>query len=466
MKAHHHQIDMCNGPLAGKILLFAIPLIASSLLQLLFNAADVVVVGKFVGKEALAAVGSNTSLINLLVNLFVGLSVGANVVVARDLGAGRKERVNEDIHTTLTLALISGVGMMIFGVIMVRQLLEWMSSPTDVIDLATVYLRIYFFGMPANLVYNFGAAILRAQGDTQRPLYYLTFAGVVNVILNLFLVLVVHLDVAGVALATIISQYISAGLILRCLSKEEGPLRLDLKKLRMDKVILGHILQIGLPAGFQGIVFSLSNVLIQSSINSFGSTVMAGSAAANNIENFVYQAMNAFYQTNLTFTGQNYGAGDCKRVDKSLFYCQGFVILTGLILGNLAYFFGHPLVSIYNSDEAVIQQGIIRLGYIARTYALCGIMDTMVGSLRGLGYSIVPMVVSLIGACGLRIVWIFTIFQMDRTPENLYISYPISWIVTGAVHILYFLYVRRKAFALVKTDSHVAAEGRHPAAKV
>ena len=247
---------------------------------------------------------------------------------------------------------------------------------------------------------------------------------------------------------------------------QDHGLRLNLKKLKMDKVILGHILQIGLPAGFQGIVFSLSNVLIQSSINSFGSTVMAGSAAANNIENFVYQAMNAFYQTNLTFTGQNYGAGDCKRVDKSLFYCQGFVILTGLILGNLAYFFGHPLVSIYNSDEAVIQQGIIRLGYIARTYALCGIMDTMVGSLRGLGYSIVPMVVSLIGACGLRIVWIFTIFQMDRTPENLYISYPISWIVTGAVHILYFLYVRRKAFALIKTDSHVAAEGRHPAAKV
>ena len=290
-------------------------------------------------------------------------------------------------------------------------------------------------------------------------------AGIVNVILNLFTVLVLHMDVAGVASATTISQYISAGLILRCLSKEEGPLRLNLKKLKMDKVILGHILQIGLPAGFQGIVFSLSNVLIQSSINSFGSTVMAGSAAANNIENFVYQAMNAFYQTNLTFTGQNYGAGDCKRVDKSLFYCQGFVILTGLILGNLAYFFGHPLVSIYNSDEAVIQQGIIRLGYIARTYALCGIMDTMVGSLRGLGYSIVPMVVSLIGACGLRIVWIFTIFQMDRTPENLYISYPISWIVTGAVHILYFLYVRRKAFALIKTDSHVAAEGRHPAAK-
>ena len=461
----HHQLDMCHGSLADKILLFALPLMASSMLQLLFNAADVIVVGQFAGQESLAAVGSTTSLINLLIALFVGLSVGANVVVARNLGGQRPKIVSRAVHTAIFLALVSGVFLGVFGFIMAHQLLVWMSSPADVIDLSTIYLRIYFLGMPATLAYNFGAAILRAQGDTKRPLYYLIVAGIVNVILNLFTVLVLHMDVAGVASATTISQYISAGLILRCLSKEEGPLRLNLKKLKMDKVILGHILQIGLPAGFQGIVFSLSNVLIQSSINSFGSTVMAGSAAANNIENFVYQAMNAFYQTNLTFTGQNYGAGDCKRVDKSLFYCQGFVILTGLVLGNLAYFFGHPLVSIYNSDEAVIQQGIIRLGYIARTYALCGIMDTMVGSLRGLGYSIVPMVVSLIGACGLRIVWIFTIFQMDRTPENLYISYPISWIVTGAVHILYFLYVRRKAFALVKTDSHVAAEGRHPAAK-
>ena len=397
----HHQLDMCHGSLADKILLFALPLMASSMLQLLFNAADVIVVGQFAGQASLAAVGSTTSLINLLIALFVGLSVGANVVVARNLGGQRPKIVSRAVHTAIFLALVSGVFLGVFGFIMAHQLLVWMSSPADVIDLSTIYLRIYFLGMPATLAYNFGAAILRAQGDTKRPLYYLIVAGIVNVILNLFTVLVLHMDVAGVASATTISQYISAGLILRCLSKEEGPLRLDLKKLKMDKVILGHILQIGLPAGFQGIVFSLSNVLIQSSINSFGSTVMAGSAAANNIENFVYQAMNAFYQTNLTFTGQNYGAGDCKRVDKSLFYCQGFVILTGLILGNLAYFFGHPLVSIYNSDEAVIQQGIIRLGYIARTYALCGIMDTMVGSLRGLGYSIVPMVVSLIDR-GLR----------------------------------------------------------------
>ena len=461
----HHQIDMCHGSLANKILIFALPLMASSMLQLLFNAADVIVVGQFAGKESLAAVGSTTSLINLLIALFIGLSVGANVVVARNLGGQRPKIVSHTVHTAILLALVSGVILGIFGFIMAHQLLVWMASPEDVIDLSTIYLRIYFLGMPATLAYNFGSAILRAQGDTKRPLYYLMFAGVINVALNLFTVLILKMDVAGVASATTISQYVSAGLILRCLSREEGPLHLDLKKLKMDRVILKQILAIGLPAGFQGIVFSLSNVLIQSSINSFGSTVVAGSAAANNIEGFVYQAMNAFYQTNLTFTGQNYGAGECKRVDKTLFYCQGFVIFTGLVLGNLAYFLGHPLVSIYNQDEAVIEQGIIRLSYIARTYALCGIMDTMVGSLRGLGYSIVPMIVSLIGACAFRIVWIFTIFQVDRTPENLYISYPISWIITGAVHVLYFLYVRRKAFALVQANSHVAAEGKHPVAK-
>ena len=460
-----HQLDMCHGSLADKILMFALPLMASSMLQLLFNAADVIVVGRFSGKESLAAVGSTTSLINLLIALFVGMSVGANVVVARNLGGQRPKIVNRAVHTSILLALVCGAVLGIFGFVMAHQLLVWMSSPADVIDLSTIYLRIYFLGMPATLAYNFGAAILRAQGDTKRPLYFLMIAGLVNVVLNLFTVLVLHMDVAGVASATTISQYISASLVLLCLTKEDGPLRLDWKKLTIDRRILGQILEIGLPAGFQGIVFSLSNVLIQSSINSFGSTVVAGSAASNNIENFVYQAMNAFYQTNLTFTGQNYGAGECRRVDKTLLYCQGFVIFTGVVLGNLAYFFGHPLVSIYNSDEAVIQQGIIRLGYIARTYAICGVMDTMVGSLRGLGYSIGPMVISLIGACVLRIVWIFTIFQMDRTPENLYISYPISWIITGVVQILFFLYARKKAFSLVRSNSRTQSENRQPEAK-
>ena len=458
-----YEIDMCNGTLANKILLFALPLMASSLLQLLFNAADVVVVGQFCGKASLAAVGSNTALINLLVNLFVGLSVGANVVVAQDLGAGRKAEANRAVHTSILLAMISGVVLMIFGVIMARQMLEWMSSPENVIGLASVYLRIYFIGMPATMVYNFGSAILRAKGDTQRPLYFLLAAGVLNVVLNLFFVIVCRLDVAGVAMATSISQYVSAWLILRCLMREHGALHLNLHRMHLNKRVIGRIFQVGLPAGFQGVIFSLSNVVIQSSINSFGSTVVAGSAAAGNIENFVYQAMNAFYQTNLTFTGQNYGAGECRRVDKTLLYCQGFVIVTGLLLGNLVYYFGHPLVSIYApGEEDVIRQGIIRLGYVARPYALCGIMDTMVGSLRGLGYSIGPMIVSLIGACGLRVVWIFTIFQMYRTPENLYISYPISWIVTGAVHILFFLYARKKAFALVRADSRKETEGEHP----
>ena len=470
MKKQYH-IDMCNGPLASKILLFAVPLIASSLLQLLFNAADVVVVGKFAGKEALAAVGSNTSLINLLINLFVGLSVGANVVVARDLGAGRNDRVKKDVHTTITLALISGVVMMVFGVIMVRQLLEWMSSPTDVIDLATIYLRIYFFGMPANMLYNFGSAVLRAQGDTQRPLYYLLFAGIVNVVLNLIFVIVFNMDVAGVALATIISQYISAVLVLRCLMREQGALHLDLKELRLRKLVVMRIFQVGLPAGFQGVVFALSNVVIQSSLNSFNDPVLvAGSSAAANIESFVYAAMNAFYQSAITFVGQNYGAGKCDRVDRVAKQCLAFVVVTGLVLGNLAYYFGDTLSGFYvqAGEDDVIAQAVIRLGFIARFYFICGIMDTLVGVLRGLGYSVIPMVASLVGACGLRLVWVATVFPIYRTPASLYISYPITWAITGAVHLGFFLYVRKRAYAKVKGNgaaAYLSTEGSHPEVK-
>lgn len=470
MKKQYH-IDMCNGPLASKILLFAVPLIASSLLQLLFNAADVVVVGKFAGKEALAAVGSNTSLINLLINLFVGLSVGANVVVARDLGAGRNDRVKKDVHTTIALALISGVVMMVFGVIMVRQLLEWMSSPTDVIDLATIYLRIYFFGMPANMLYNFGSAVLRAQGDTQRPLYYLLFAGIVNVVLNLIFVIVFNMDVAGVALATIISQYISAVLVLRCLMREQGALHLDLKELRLRKLVVMRIFQVGLPAGFQGVVFALSNVVIQSSLNSFNDPVLvAGSSAAANIESFVYAAMNAFYQSAITFVGQNYGAGKCDRVDRVAKQCLAFVVVTGLVLGNLAYYFGDTLSGFYvqAGEDDVIAQAVIRLGFIARFYFICGIMDTLVGVLRGLGYSVIPMVASLVGACGLRLVWVATVFPIYRTPASLYISYPITWAITGAVHLGFFLYVRKRAYAKVKGNgaaAYLSTEGSHPEVK-
>lgn len=458
---------MCSGSLADKILLFALPLMASSLLQLLFNAADVVVVGRFAGKEALAAVGSNTSLINLLINLFVGLSVGTNVVVSRDLGAGRYDNVSHGVHTAMTLALASGIGMMLFGSIMVRQLLEWMSSPTDVIDLATVYLRIYFLGMPANLVYNFGAAILRAQGDTQRPLYFLTFAGIVNVLLNLIFVIGCHLDVAGVALATILAQYISAVLVVRCLMKEQGPLHLDLKRLGFHKKVVIQIVKVGLPAGFQGVVFSLSNVVIQSSLNSFDDAILvAGSSAASNIEGFVYVGMNSFYQAAITFVGQNYGAAKCDRVDKVARQCVVFSILTGLILGNLAYLFGVPLAGIYAPGEPdVVEQALVRMLYICCPYFICGIMDTLVGILRGLGSSVIPMATSIVGACGLRLIWVATVFPAYRTPACLYISYPVTWIVTALFHLLFLmLVVRRRAYAKVKHNgpAYLATEGRHP----
>lgn len=444
-----YQIDMVHGPLAGKILLFALPLMLSSLLQLLFNAADVVVVGRCAGKEALAAVGSTGSLINLLVNLFVGFSVGTNVVVARDLGAGREEDVHASVHTAIAISLISGVFLTALGVGLARQLLIWTSSAPDVIDLATIYLRIYFCGMPVNMLYNFGAAILRAQGDTRRPLYYLAIAGVTNVALNLLFVIVFQMSVAGVALATIISQAISALLVLGCLMRDQGPLHLDLRALHLDKRVVRRILQVGLPAGFQGIVFSLSNVVIQSSINSFGSTaVIAGSSASSNIEGFVYVSMNAFYQTDLTFTSQNYGAGECRRVDRSLILCQLYSLIFGLVLGNLAVFFGHPLASIYApGEEDVIAQAMLRLKYVCSLYCLCGVMDVMVGVLRGLGYSVVPMVVSMAGACGTRLLWVATIFQAYHTPEVLYSSYPVSWAITAAIHIAFFLLIRKKAYA-------------------
>ncbi len=446
---HGYQIDMVNGPLAGKLLLFALPLMLSGLLQLLFNAADIVVVGRYAGKEALAAVGSTSSLINLLVNLFIGFSVGTNVVVARDLGAGREEDVNRSVHTAIALALISGVCLTALGLALARQLLVWTESAPDVIGLATVYLRIYFAGMPFNMLYNFGAAILRAQGDTRRPLYFLSIAGVANVVLNLFFVIVLHMSVAGVALATIISQGISAVLVLACLMRDQGALHLDPKALRLDRRVIRRICQVGLPAGFQGIVFSLSNVVIQSSINSFGSTaIIAGSAASANIEGFVYTGMNAIYQTNLTFTSQNYGAGQCRRVDRCLILCQTYVVIIGLILGNLAAIFGAPLASIYAPGEAdVIAQAVTRLKIISGTYCLCGVMDVMVGSLRGLGYSMVPMVVSMVGACGVRLIWVATIFQTYHTPTMLYISYPVSWTITAAVHIAFFFFIRKHAYA-------------------
>lgn len=442
-----YEMDMCSGPILSKILAFSLPLMLSGILQLLFNAADIVVVGRFSGSEALAAVGSTSSLINLIINMFIGLSVGANVVAARSYGARDEEAIHQTVHTAILAALAGGVALIFAGIVLARPMLQWMGTPEDVIDHSVLYMRIYFIGMPAFMLYNFGAAILRAIGDTKRPLYFLTLAGVVNVLFNLVFVITFKMGVAGVALATVISQAISAGLILICLIKMEGPCHLNLKEMKFYRAPLVQMLRIGLPAGLQGTIFNISNVLIQSSVNSFGSLVMAGNTAAHNIEGFVYNAMNAVYQTSLSFTSQNMGAKQFKRVDKVLVQCLLVVSAVGIVLGNGAYLLGDKLLGIYSSDPQVIQYGLMRLSIVSSTYFICGIMDVLVGSIRGLGYSIMPMLVSLTGACLFRVIWIFTVFQAEKTLFCLYISYPISWLLTAAIHTICYLLVRKKAFA-------------------
>lgn len=450
-----YEIDMCNGPLLGKILLFAVPLMLSGILQLLFNAADIIVVGRFVGHQALAAVGSTGSLINLLINVFIGLSVGTNVLVANYYGAKRYEQVRETVHTSILTSLVCGTALIFLGVFLAGPLLTLMGTPEDVLSQAALYMRIYFAGMPIIMLYNFGSAVLRAIGDTRRPLYFLLLAGIINVLLNLFFVTQLHLGVAGVALATVSSQAVSAGLVVRTLMKSEGCFRLELSKLKIYPERLKQMIRIGLPAGMQGAIFSISNVLIQSSINSFGSVAMAGSTAASNIEGFVYTSMNAFHQTTISFTSQNYGAGKLNRINRILFLCLSCVAAVGLGMGNLAYCFGTQLLGIYSSDVAVISYGLTRMAYVCVPYFLCGLMDVMVGSLRGMGYSIMPMFVSLTGACGIRILWIFTVFSWSRSLETLFLSYPISWGITAAVHLTCYFFAMRKKKALYGSDSPV-----------
>lgn len=441
-----YTMNMCEGSILNKLMLFSLPLIASGILQLFFNAADVIIVGKFAGDHALAAVGSNGSIINLLTNVFMGLSVGANVLVARHFAAKQEVRLQKTVHTAISISVISGVFLTVLGVVVARQILILTQSPPEVIDLSALYLRIYFLGMPASMVYNFGAAILRGVGDTKRPLYYLSFAGIVNVILNLIFVILFQMSVAGVAIATVVSQYISAFLVLYCLMREESAIRLELKNLGIDKEILFKILQIGLPAGIQSSLFSLSNVVIQSSVNSFGATVVAGNSAAQNIEGFVYVAMNAFSQAVVAFISQNMGAGKFERINKVVLTSQICVLGVGLILGNGAYLLGEPLLHLYSDSEVVIWAGMKRLSIIAVTYALCGMMDSMVGALRGLGYSVMPMIVSLLGACAFRMAWIFFLFKMEQyhTIETVYYAYPISWTLTLLTHIICYLVVWNK----------------------
>lgn len=442
--AKKYEIDMCNGPILSKLVIFAFPLMLSGILQLLFNAADIIVVGRFAGSESLAAVGSTSSLINLLTNVFIGLSVGANVMVARFYGSQNRRDLEETVHTSMLVAVIGGVILIAVGLSLAAPLLELMGTPEDVLPLSVLYIKIFFVGMPATLLYNFGSAVLRAVGDTRRPLYFLLAAGVINVILNLIFVIGFSLGVAGVALATVASQCISAFLVVRCLTKSEADYRLCIRKLRLVPDKIRYIVRIGLPAGLQGAIFSISNVLIQSSVNSFGSVAMAGNTAAANIEGFVYTGMNAVYQTALSFGSQNFGAKNYKRMAKIQLYCLGLVTVIGLVMGNGAVFFGRQLLGIYSSDQTVIQYGLNRLLIISTPYWICGVMDVMVGGLRGMGCSVLPMIVSLTGACALQVVWIYTIFAMHRTLQVLYISYPVSWAVTFLAHVVTYMVVRKK----------------------
>lgn len=457
MSDKRYEIDMCSGPILPKLLRLVLPLMLSSVLQLLFNAADIIVVGNFASENSLAAVGSTTALINLMTNLFLGLSTGANVLSSHYMGAKDSDNVGKTVHTSIFLSIACGLFLTAAGVIFAEKLLILMQTPEEVLGLSATYLRIYFVGMVAMMIYNFGSSLLRSKGDTKRPLYFLTLSGVINVILNMIFVIVLNMDVAGVALATVISQCISAGLIIRCLMLEEDSFRFEFKKLALDRAIAGKILRIGIPAGFQGVVFSLSNVVIQSSVNSFGPIVMAGSAAAASIEGFVWVSMNSFSQGALTFSSQNIGGGKYSRINRIAVISCVCAAVTGLVFGNLACLFGEQLLRIYDPRPEIIEPGLTRMYLVCGLYLCCGLMDSIVGTIRGMGYAITPTIVSLLGACGLRIIWIFTIFQIPEyhTEFMLFLSYPISWTITFLVHLICFVFMRRK---FPKEDASVSVE--------
>lgn len=439
-----YELDMCNGPLFSSIVLYSIPLMLTGILQLLYNAVNVAVVGRFLGRNELAAVGSTTTLINLIVSLFIGFSIGTSVLMARFCGADRQKDANETVHTSIALSIVSGIILTTAGILMARPLLKLMGTPDDVLNHAVLYMKIFFLGMPASMIFNFSSAILRAVGDTRRPLYYLTISGIVNVVLNLMFIVAFHWNISGAAISTVISQYISLILVLTCLMHSEGSLRLKWRDIGFKKDKLIAIVRIGLPASIQSIIFSVSNVLIQSSVNSFGSAIIAGNTAAMNIEGFVYVSMNAFYQAALNFTGQNIGAKKYSRIGHILGVSLVSVTAVGITFGGLCYLFAGKLLGIYTTDQEVIAIGIMRLGYLCLPYFLCGFMEVLVGSLRGMGYSVLPMLASIAGVCGIRIMWIYTIFALNHKLESLYFSYPISWAITALVHLICILVVRRK----------------------
>lgn len=446
MKSNKYEIDMCNGSIMDKLVSFALPLMLSGILQLMFNAVDIIVVGRFSGSEALAAVGSTTALINVFTNLFIGISLGANVLAARFFAAGRREEMSETVHTSITLALISGIFMAFVGLIFSKGALELMGTPEDVIGLSTLYMRIYFMGMPFFMLYNYGAAILRAVGDTKRPLYFLIIAGVINAGLNMVLVIVFGLGVAGVGIATVFSQMVSCVLVLICLCRTEGSYKLSFSKLSIKGYYLKQIFQVGIPAGIQSTVINFSNALLQSSVNSFGSTAMAGYTAANNILGFLYVSINSVTQACMSFTSQNFGVGKYKRMDRVLIDCMILSVGAALVLGCGAYFFGAEILQVYTEEADVIQCGVEILSITTVPYFLCGIMDLFPGALRGMGYSAVPMVLSIIGTVGMRVLWIFVFFPQHRSLYFLFISYPASWIATIVMQVVCYYFVRKHCY--------------------
>lgn len=444
MKNNKYEIDMCNGTIMDKLISFALPLMISGMLQLMFNAVDIIVVGRFTGSQALAAVGSTTALICTFTNLFIGVSLGANVLAARFYASGKTKEMSETVHTAILLALISGIAMSIIGILCARESLVLIATPDDIIGQAALYLRIYFFGMPFFMLYNYGAAILRAVGDTKRPLMYLIAAGTANAVLDLILVIIFKMGVAGVAIGTITSQFISCVLVIRCLCKTDAIYKLYISKLRIKKYYLIQILKVGLPAGIQSTVINFSNVLLQSSVNSFGEIAMAGYTAANNILGFLYVSVNSVTQACMSFTSQNYGVRKFKRMDKVLANCAILSIIVSVVIGGGSYLLGHQILGIYTKQEDVIQCGMEILSISTIPYFLCGLMDMIPGSMRGVGYSAVPMILSIIGTVGTRLVWIYGVFPEHRSLYVLFMSYPVSWGLTIVMQAICLVFVRRK----------------------
>lgn len=447
MSSRTYELDMSKGSIFKNVMRFVVPLILGNILQLLYNAADIIVVSRWAGSSAMASVGATGSINALIVNLCIGLSVGASVVVSRSFGAKNPQGVHRAVHTSMLLGSIAGVVACFLGVVLSAPLLRLMGTPQgEVLDGAVLYMRIYFLGVPASLLYNFAASILRAVGDTKRPLYILAATGVVNVVLNLILVIVFHLGVAGVAISTAFANYLSAGIIIYILTKSERAYRLVFKKLRFYKEELSEILRIGVPAALQSSVFALSNSVIQSAVNSFGTAAIAGSAAASNIEGFVYTAMNAFYQATMTAVSQNYGAKDEKRLNKSIYVPILCVMVVGFGLGLMTVVFANPLIGIYITDSPdAIEFAKIRMMVTGLPYFICGAMEVMAGALRGLGYSVITAINSLIGACGLRILWIIFVLPLARSGYTLFLCWPVSWLVVICMHFVYYMIIRKKA---------------------